>query len=103
MKKETKDKLKLTTEEKLEAYEYALEQLKKVVDCGVCVLFDRWFDMEGITIPDSYEETVSYFPEFLKYKPRNKKKGSKWWGFNDQGLLRRTKVLGKIIEKLKKD
>ena len=96
----------LTTEEKLEAYGYALQGvLKDIINslkAGICVDLQHWLNENKEMGLVAYTETLLYFPEFKLYQTVGVDANHNWWPDSKKGNQRRIEVLEEIIEKLKK-
>jgi len=90
----------LTTQQKISAYTYALEEIKRrykkgLALCGVCGRLDFWCFRNNLS-PSSKEE---WFAEFYIYRRWGV---LYWWPLDEEGTIERIAVLTKIIEDLAK-
>lgn len=82
---------KLSKEEKIKI----LKKAKRFVKKGVCIC-DAIYESTNCEI--TYHDTLKYFPELRKFRPKGKKVGDLWFG--DFEIEPRIITINKVIREL---
>jgi len=93
----------LTKEQRLAAYEYALEEIIKFqgLNMVICKLLDKYSTelTDDMYYTDwFYSEVRENYPEFYRQKPTAKQLVSVWWTYTPQGKAARIRALKAAIE-----
>lgn len=89
----------LTPAQRIEAYEYVLDSIKKIGNFWICISLSSWLSIrknEVFNMPKS----INYFPEFMALKPTKLPcEGSTgWWKNDEAGRLFRIAALEQCIK-----
>ncbi len=94
----SKEQTKLTAKQRYEAYQWAIEQLEEEGQ-WVCPYLEDWLRINGIVDNsqlETYQESLSYFPEFQSEKPKGVSLYSVWFNNTEE----RIQALKNAIKKL---
>ncbi len=94
--------MKLTTQQRLDGYRYALCVLETSIKhsdmemfSGVCKILNSYMNQASLKPKDILMQTEVSFPEFNKYKPKEDKMF--WWPIGLQGTIMRMVALKECI------
>lgn len=88
----------LTPEQRIEAYEYALKEIKTNISFCCCSLLAYWLNWRypphGYLMSDAHK----LLPELLSKKPPNTPIDHRWWSYDTAGQASRIAALEQCIK-----